>query len=184
MSEAVEKVLDAKVSPGGPGYVYVLPRVKLSAKTRPIRKRDFDPIAAAEVQMKRVSAQYSYWLEEQESALRKAHRAFKKNPKDPVLYETLKAIIHEIKGNAPLLGSSAAGALACPMATAMERCTGNRIVHATFDLVVTAICSALRGKISENDHAFVDLIATLDEMNAKCASNDLQSGAKARSGSG
>ncbi len=145
-----------------------MPQAKLSAKTRPNTKRGFDPVAAAETQMSRVSVQYSHFLGVQEKSLRTAHRAFKQNPRDPDAHEALKSIVHEIKGNAPLLGSVAAGALAAPMATAMERCTDHRIVRSTFDLVVSAICSALKGDISENDKAFIDLIATLNEMNEMC----------------
>ncbi|HHG90812.1 MAG TPA: hypothetical protein ENJ90_10095 [Devosia sp.] len=169
MNNSALKTPEEKVVPGGRGYVYVIPRKKLSAKTRPSTKRGFDPIAAAEAQMKLVSVQFSHLLEEQESALRAAHGAFKDNPDDPDTYEKLKSLVHEIKGNAPLLGSVAAGALAAPMAAAMERCTGHRIVQSTFDLVVSAICSALKGKVSENDKTVADLIATLNEMNAKCA---------------
>ena len=168
MNNIAQKLPDEIATSGEPGFVYVQPLAELSAKTRPITRPGFDPVAAAEAHMKRVSAQFSYFLGEQEAVLRTRHRAFKQNPKDAGAYKALKAIVHEIKGNAPLLGSSAAGALAAPMATAMERCTGHRIVQATFDLVVSAICSALRGETSEKDEAFADLIATLDKMNARC----------------
>jgi hypothetical protein len=170
---------DATIVPGGPGYVYVLPKARLKDKTRPSRLPRFDPIAAAESHVERMAIEFSFWLEKEEKALRTARDRFLKSPGEETAFEDLHRIVHTIKGNAPVLGCEAAGILAAPLSTAMERCTDHKKVQATFQLALTAICSALKSNIPANDPDIVEMAAMLNALNSTCELNKTQAAGKA-----
>jgi hypothetical protein len=151
---------------GDPGFELIDPPAKLADKTSYITNPNFDPVGAAEAHIKRISVEFSFWLEKEETALRTAGIRFSSEPDSADAFHALSKQVHVIKGNASILGCASASVLADPLARMMERCTQNLEAQSIIKLVVTAICGALKSNTPLNDATLNDLTSTLNSISS------------------
>lgn len=153
---------------GPTGFEYVMPPIKLSDKSKPIPNALFNPIEAAERQLKQVSSGYGIWLKQDLKNLRRATKNFLENQDDMALFTALNACIHAIKGNAPILGNVAAGMVAAPLSDLMERCSDHKKAQPILALSISAIGQAIEQKTSPEDQELLNIVHMLNGLNSQC----------------
>ncbi len=153
---------------GPAGFEYITPPIKLSDKSKPIRNAKFDPIEAAERQLKQVSSGFGLWLKQDLKNLRHAAENFLENQEDATLFIALNTSIHAIKGNAPILGNDAAGMIASPLSDLMERCSDHRKALPILALSVSAIGQAIEQKTPLDDQELLKMVQMLNGLNSQC----------------
>jgi len=164
--------MNAKTSgkkPGQHGYiVYIEPPVKLSAKARPMYQKKFNPVLAAEKQVEITSKEFGNWLEMDQKTLARTWQHYATTPQDNDAFIALNKAVHVIKGNAPILGCAAAGMLASPLATLLERCTNHHRVESVVYLAINAICTAIEEKLPASDETLKEIAIQLHRLNSRC----------------
>lgn len=104
-------------------YEIVTPKVDLRKKVKVIKDPDFDPIARAEQAMKRLSANFNIWMDDEVNGLQKAWAEIDaKGINEDTLKELFRAS-HDIKGQAHTMGYPIAGTIAGSMCNLIENIT-------------------------------------------------------------
>jgi len=133
-----------------------------------MRQRNFDPVAAAEKQLKATAPNFDNWVHGDRVNLAAAWREFSQAPQDDSAFSTFNKAVHVIKGNAPILGREGAGMLASSLAILLERCSNPDRVETVVALTVNAICTAIDNNLPGADATLREIALQLDELNSRC----------------
>ncbi len=149
-------------------HVYVQSPIKLHLKTRPISRKNFNPVAEAEKQLQATARNFDDWVQNDRKNLHAVWKKFTEDPREHSAILALNEAVHVIKGNAPMLGREGAGVLASSLAALLERCIDHNRVISVIALTVNAICTAIEDNLPSSDKTLGDITLQLDQMNAKC----------------
>ena len=155
---------------GEKGFERISPPTKLSDKAKPIRRSNFNPIQAAEKNLKHISPGFKVWLDEDLAKLKLAFQNYSKNPESKKMFTALSHAIHTIKGNAPILGCDAAGMLASPLTDLFEGCAEYSKMRPVLTLALNSIYHAMEYNISKDDPTLLDTISVLSALKTSCTS--------------
>ncbi len=170
VAEKVEKATRLSERLGISGHEFITPPNPLSEKVKPVHSQNFDPIAAAERQLKQVSVGFRTWLNDDLKALREAFHAYSEDRTNEEKFQALNACIHTIKGNAPILGCEAAGLIADPLCALLEGCSEHKKTQPVLALSVSAICTALQTNPPADDPSIRETSAMLGRLTSVCRS--------------
>ena len=168
VADMVRKAWELHEKLGPRGFRMITPPDPLKKKVRPMRRKGFDPVAAAERNLEIMSVTFSSWLNEEREHLHKAYEALEANPDNPQCYEAMNRAVHRIKGNAPILGNVAAGMIADPLSRLLENCADYQKTRPVLALSVHAICQALEQETPANDPELVETVNMLQSMAGRC----------------
>ncbi len=164
----VRKAWELHEKLGPRGYRMITPPNPLKNRVRPMRRKGFDPVAAAERNLEIMSVSFSGWLREEREHLRKTYEALQAAPDNPERYQAMNRAVHRIKGNAPILGNVAAGMIADPLSRLLENCADYQKTRPVLALSVHAICQALDQDTPANDPELVETVNMLQSMAGRC----------------
>lgn len=172
----IDEVVAAKVAKatalaeklGPKGFEFVTPSSKLSDKVKPSRNPKFDPIEAANKNLKRLSSGFKLWLKDDLLALKQAFKIYTADPDNADKFQSLNHAIHTIKGNASILGCEAAGMLASPLTDLLEGCADYTKMRPVLTLAVSSICHTLETDVPINDPILLDTINVLIQLKSSC----------------
>lgn len=172
----IDEIVAAKVAKatalaeklGPKGFVKVTPPHKLCDKVKLSRNPKFDPIEAAEKNLKRLSSGFKLWIQDDLSALKRAFNIYTNDPSNVDKLQSLNHAIHTIKGNASILGCEAAGLLACPLTNLLEGCSDYAKMQPVLALAVSSICHAMETNVPIDDPVLLDTINVLSQLKSSC----------------
>ncbi|MBL8573200.1 MAG: Hpt domain-containing protein [Hyphomicrobiaceae bacterium] len=124
-------------------------KIDLRARTKPRpgkAKDDFDPVAAAEAAMNRLSPSFGLWMENKVGIAQDALVGIQKHGLDAKTLDPLFRAIHEIKGEAATFGFPLAGEVALSLYRLCERVPGPQFIPV---VLVTQHIQAIRAIVSE-----------------------------------
>jgi len=147
---------------------YIPPKKNLAKKVKPLPAGSPDPIKAAERQTKQIMAGSKIWLKQDLKNLMSAYRVFSKDTENEENFQLLNHQVHNIKGNAPILGAVSAGMIANPLSTMLEGCSDHKSAKPIISLAITAIYRAMEFSIPKDDAELLELIEQLNLVNNNC----------------
>ena len=168
IAEKVAKATALAKRLGPAGFEYISPPIKLGDKSKPIRRPKFNPIEAAEKNLKQVSAGFKIWLNEDLDKLKTAFKNYSTDPENKTKFASLSATIHTIKGNAPILGCEPAGMLASPLTDLLESCADYSKMKPVLTLAISSIYHAMEQTFEIDDPILLDTINVLAGLKSSC----------------
>lgn len=153
---------------GGKGVERISPPTKLSDKAKPVLRNKFDPIEAANANLKRVKPSFNIWLREDVEKLKSAHAKYSTTPTDKQAIAAINNAIHTIKGNATILGCEAASMLASPLTDLFEGCNEYSKLQPVLTLALNSIYHAVELNISVDDPILSDTVNVLRALSSSC----------------
>ncbi|PTW61623.1 Hpt protein [Breoghania corrubedonensis] len=140
-------------------FEIITPPVNLRSKVRKLSRREeanFDPVAAAEAALAKLSTNFNSWMEQETESLRVTWVDIEENGLDEERRDTLFRHSHDIKGQAATLGYPLAGHIADSLCHLLETVQDVALVP---ERLIEQHIQAIRAIVAEDARDEADLIA-------------------------